>query len=244
VISTLLLSLILQGRGADPATGQIAEPASLETPLRGERGRRGPEGPRGPRGGVGPDGAAGAAGPRGVAAGADRQFISIDWQNGQYAGRDRQAFVAPGIGRGEVQCIPPSSPEGDAGDGRMRIQFFHADGVNRRPERWATTMWVTRFGGNVDDGDRHRRSDVKTNRISSTDDNRSSFSESMDTAPIGQHDPESVGAFTGVITTEPFNTTTEAQPPPTTFNLSWHWNFRNAASSRCYVSGTFVTAPR
>jgi hypothetical protein len=239
VVSLLLIALLSQGRGSERA----AASSSAVQLAAADRGPRGPEGPRGPRGPRGPDGALGARGAPGKAAGADRQFISLAWQNGQYAGRDRQSFVAPGIGRGEVQCIPPFSPEGDAGDGRMRIQFFHEDGVNRLPQKWATTMWVTRFGGNADDANRARRSVVKTNRISSGDDNRSSFSESMDTAPIGQHDPESIGSFTGLITTEPFNFTTE-QPPPTSFELSWHWNFRNQGSSRCYVSGVFVTAPR
>ena len=240
VVSLLLLALVAQSRGSARADGHVQ---AKQLASEGERGPRGPEGRRGPRGAVGPDGAVGTRGASGKPAGADRQFISIAWQNGQYSGRDRQSFVAPGIGRGEVQCIPPFSAEGDAGDGRLRIQFFHDDGVDRLPQKWATTMWVTRFGGNVDDADRARRSVVKTNRISSGDDNRSSFSESMDTAPIGQYDPESVGAFTGIITTEPFNFTTE-QPPPTTFELSWHWNFRNQGTSRCYVSGVFVTAPR
>ncbi len=134
------------------------------------------------------------------------------------------------------------APDGDGADGKMRIQFFHDDGVLQKPAEV----------GDDDVGDPLRRqrrrrqpqpaaSVVKTNRIRATDDNRSSFHESMDTAPIGQHDPESIGSFTRLITTEPFNDTAAAQPPPTSFRLSWYWNFRNASSARCYVNGVFVT---
>lgn len=237
LVATLsLLALSLgEGRVADAI---VLQPLAAEgSQAEGQRPGGGLRGPRGPRGPAGPRGETGLSGPK-------HQFISLNWQNNRYAGRDVQTFTAPGIGRGEVQCIPPQSPDGDKGDGRMRIQFFHDDGVKENPRKWATTMWVTRFGGNVDDANRRRRMVVKTNRIKRSDDNRSSFSESMDTAPIGQYDPESVGSFVGVITTEPFEDTTAEQPPPTTFRLSWHWNFRDVASSRCYVTGTFVTEQR
>jgi len=235
VASAALLALSLGdgGRAADAAT--VAQPlAAAQAANERAQAKRGPRGPRGP---AGPRGEAGLSGPK-------HQFISLNWQNNQYAGRDVQTFTAPGIGEGEVQCIPPQSPDGDKGDGRMRIQVFHDDGVKENPSKWATTMWVTRFGGNVDDANRRQRMVVKTNRIKRSDDNRNSFSESMDTAPIGQYDPESVGSMVGIITTEPFEDTTAEQPAPTTFRLSWHWNFKDVASSRCYVSGTFVTEQR
>lgn len=238
LIAILLLAAVEQVRGAG-GTGE----AQRTLAKAGERGQRGPEGPVGPQGPQGFTGPEGKRGPSGRDAGPSRQFISINWQNGDYEGRDTQSFEAPGIGTGEVQCIPPQAGNGD-GAGKMRVQFWHTDGVRERPKKWATTMWVTRFGGNSDDSNRSRRMVVKTNRIRKIDDNRSSFYESFDSAPIGQHDPESIGSFNGIITTEPFNDTTATQPPPTTFQLSWYWNFRDSGSSRCYVNGVFVTEPQ
>ena len=237
------LALLLACAAADRvlgADGMRSQLAAAIAAKEGKRGPRGPEGPQGPVGPAGPEGPEGRRGPTGASSGPARQFISINWQNGDYQGNDTQSFEAPGIGTGEVQCIPPQAGNGD-GTGKMRVQFFHTDGVFQKPRKWATTMWVTRFGGNVDDGNRNRRSVVKTNRIRAIDDNRGSFHESFDTAPIGQHDPESIGSFAGIISTEPFNDTAAAQPSPTTFRLSWYWNFRNESSSRCYVNGVFVT---
>ncbi len=242
-LATLLLvaaAASASGGGIGQRIDAVKAVAGKEVGRRGPRGPAGPPGPDGPQGFAGPDGRRGAPG---LDAGPSRQFIAIDWQNGDWRGRSTQTFDAPGIGTGQVQCIPPGTGEGGV-DGKMRIQFWQSDGVLRRPSKWATTMWVTRFGGNADDLNRSRRMVVKTNRIKATDDNRSSFHESMDTAPIGQYDPESIGSFTGLITTEPFNDTTAPQPPPASFQLSWYWNFRNASSARCYVNGVFVSKAR
>ncbi|MCB0876706.1 MAG: hypothetical protein R2718_01335 [Solirubrobacterales bacterium] len=242
VAAVLAIAAVAQARSdAEPVSKPVAAKAMQKA-----EGRRGPRGPAGPPGRPGPQGSRGPEGRRGPAgldAGPARQFIAIDWQNNRYTGRDVQQFDAPGIGTGEVQCIPPWAPDGGQ-EGKMRIQFWQSDGVRQRPEKWATTMWVTRFGGNVDDLNRSRRMAVKTNRIRAIDDNRSSFHEDMDTAPIGQYDPESMGSFTGLITTEPFNDTTAEQPPPVSFRLSWYWNFRDQAGARCYVAGSFVTRPQ
>lgn len=249
VVAALGIVAVAQGRGGESAAAKAAA-AKAAKRAEGRRGPRGPEGPPGPdglQGFAGPEGRRGAAG---LDAGPRRRFIAIDWQNNRYSGRDVQTFDAPGIGHGEVQCIPPWAPDGGT-RGKMRVQFWQSDGVNQKPRNWATTMWVTRFGGNADDLNRNRRMVVKTNRIRAIDNNRSSFYESFDTA-IDQpdnttsdvHDPESMGSFTGLITTEPFNDTTAAQPPPVSFQLSWYWNFREESSARCYVTGSFVTQPQ
>lgn len=237
------LAAVAQGRGDGAIGAKVSAAATAAKQAEGRRGPRGPEGPPGPDGPPGFAGPDGRRGAPGLDAGPARRFIAIDWQNNSYAGRDAQSFDAPGIGRGEVRCTPPWAPDGGQ-EGKMRIQFWQSDGVLQRPKKWATTMWVTRFGGNADDLNRERRMVVKTNRIRAIDDNRSSFHEDMDTAPIGQYDPEGMGSFTGLITTEPFNDTTAAQPPPVSFQLSWYWNFRNRADARCYVTGSFVTEPQ
>jgi len=244
LVAALVFAVVDRGLGAGGMQQKIA---AAQLAKEGKRGPRGPEGPQGPIGPQGFQGPEGKRGPSGIDAGPARQFISIDWQNNDYEGKDTQSFKAPGIGTGEVQCIPPQAPDGD-GSGKMRVQFTQFDGYDQLPKKWATTMWVTRFGGNVDDANRYRRSVVKTNRIRAIDDNRKGFHESFDTAidqpdipDSNAHDPESIGSFTGIITTEPFNGTTADQPPPTTFQLSWYWNFRDESSSRCYVNGVFTT---
>ena len=65
---------------------------------RGPRGKRGPKGETGPKGEVGPPGAAGAAG-------TDQAIdFSVNWRNGQFAGRDTAAVAIPGIGTLTMTC--------------------------------------------------------------------------------------------------------------------------------------------
>jgi hypothetical protein len=64
----------------------------------------------------------------------------------------------------------------------------------------------------------------------------------MNTQTVG-YDVRSTGMFTGLITTEPLNAGIE-QPPPTSFRLTWHWNFGlgyDNPNARCYVAGAFLT---
>jgi hypothetical protein len=239
----VLLAGVLLAGGSEPARG----PATVEVDptakqaKRGVRGRIGKPGPRGDRGDRGAPGATGPQGNRGPA-GADapvvnRQLISIAWQNGNWQGRDRQRFVAPGIGEGSVRCTPPNAAEPT---GVQWVRFMPYDNGTKTspPKRWATTMWTERIGGNVDDGKRASTNVTRTARLDRPN-QVSGFHESMNTASSG-HDPESIGSFDGLITTEPFKATT-TPPPITTFRLSWHWNFRDSSAARCYVTATFIT---
>jgi hypothetical protein len=242
-IGVLLAGVLLADAGepaGEPATVEV-EPTAKQA-KRGVRGRIGKPGPRGERGERGEPGRRGVVGDRGPA-GTDaplrvnRQLISIAWQNGNWQGRDRQSFVAPGIGEGTVRCTPPNAAEPN---GVQWVRFMPYDNgtATSPPRRWATTMWTERFGGNVDDPNRATTNVTRTARLDRAN-QTSGFHESMNTAPVG-HVPESIGSFDGLITTEPFDPGTMA-PPVTTFRLSWHWNFRDSAAARCYVSATFVT---
>lgn len=215
----------------------------------GPRGPVGPKGPKGPKGPAGVQGPAGAAGARG-AAGADapaeviKQTINIGWQNDKWDGFQSQKFIAPGIGSGKIVCTPPTKENSYTGD--QLISFTPIYNTrdtpgNVRPEKWATTMWTARHGGNEDDADAKNITVIRTARLDRG--NQPDFYESFSTAPALQYDPESTGSMHGIITTEPWLEST-APPPPTTFQLSWHWNFRNAAENRCYVSATFITDAR
>lgn len=251
LLALLVLALILgSGRPAPAAAGErptlIHQLAASERPAaeRGSRGRRGKRGPRGYRGPQGPPGHAGSRGAQGKAAGPERQFISIDWQNGQYSGHDRQSFVAPGIGTGEVRCTPPNQNE-PTGVQWIRFYPYDAGSATEGPSKWATTMWTTRNGGNIgqSDGDPNDShvSVVRTARLDRAN-QQSGFNESMNTQTVG-YDVRSTGMFTGLITTEPFSTDT-VKPPTTSFRITWHWNFGlgyDNPTGRCYMAGTFVT---
>lgn len=259
-LAVFLCALLLAGRGSEPS--QIPSVDLEQTASKAKRGPQGPVGKKGERGEKGPRGIEGERGPAGnkgpkgddAFANVQRQFISIAWQNGQFDGRDRQSFVAPGIGEGNIQCTPPGSLAGDSGI--MRIRFFPYDkGTDSTPENpegtppenWATTMWTMRAGGKdgPDAVDRSKTTVVRTARLDRGNQS-SGFAESMNTAAVG-YDPRSTGSFTGMITTEPFETST-TPPPPTSFQISWHWadfeyiqNTGQQSDARCYVSGVFVT---
>ena len=67
---------------------------------------------------------------------------------------------------------------------------------------------------------------------------QSGFHESMNTITEGTVQ-ESIGTFTGMITTEPLRAGVDP-PPPTSFRLTWYWKFNDGAT-RCYMAGAFVT---
>ncbi len=247
LLALLLLALII-GSGS-PAPASQGKPPTLAAQLTaagqpaaerrsGRRGKRGPRGPRGPEGREGPQGA------QGIAAGPARQFVSIDWQNGEYSGHDRQTFTAPGIGTGEVRCTPPNERE-PTGVQWIRFYPYDAPTATSGPSRWNTTMWTVRNGGNIgqNDGDPTDSAVtvVRTARIDRAGQGNG-FNESMNTQTVG-YDVRSTGMFTGLITTEPL-TTGISPPSPTSFRLSWHWNFGlgyDNPHARCYMAGTFVT---
>jgi hypothetical protein len=213
----------------------------------GPRGPVGPKGPRGPKGPAGEKGPVGATGARG-AAGASapeevtKQTINIGWQNDKWQNFESQKFTAPGIGTGKIVCSPPTAENQYTGEQLISFTpIYNTRNDPKPPEKWATTMWTARHGGNEDDTDARARTVVRTARLDRG--NQPDFYESFSTAPALQYDPESTGSMHGIITTEPWKENT-VQPPPTSFQLSWHWNFRNTSADRCYVSATFITDAR
>lgn len=252
----VLVALILPGgdsAGAATPTVELApapSSAALRAAADGPAGPRGPIGPAGPRGPRGTDsnvvGPVGPAGPRGLAgpdapAEVKKQFVNVGWQNGDFGGYAQQSFTAPGIGYGYVRCTPPRADNQYTGDQLIRFfPLYNTAGTpdDVKPQKWATTMWTARHGGNEDNGNARYDTVVRTARLDRG--NQPDFYESFSTAPALQYDPESTGSMRGMITTEPWNEGTR-QPAATTFELSWHWNFRNSGQERCFVNGTFIT---
>jgi hypothetical protein len=244
----LLIAALLMPGGSSAATAVPTVDLTASAVRQGAVGPRGPVGPqgeKGPKGPVGEQGPTGATGDRGPA-GADalavtKQMINIGWQNNNWDGFQSQTFKAPGIGSGKIVCTPPTAANQYTGDQLISFTpIYNTRGTpgNVKPENWATTMWTARHGGNEDDAAARNVTVVRTARLDRG--NQPDFYESFSTAPALHYDPESTGSMHGVITTEPWKESTK-QPPPTVFELSWHWNFRNTDQNRCYVSATFVT---
>ncbi len=201
--------------------------------------RPGPAGPTGPRGSRGPHGLtgfAGSTGPRGrsgpdaAASRLRKQNVSINWQNGDFSGRDRESFEAPGIGHGVVRCSPPTSAEPN---GTQWVRFFPND------QKDDTVMWTVRAGGPPGD------EEVSVVRTARREGNTGpDFYEGMNTSPTGI-DATSTGTFTGIISSRATRNSNGAAPnsapAATTFQLSWHWSFFDQFGPRCYVAGSFYT---
>ena len=256
-----LAVLLLAGNGTGSAAAQqtvqltAGETARVtaraaEGPV-GPRGPIGPAGPRGPKGVdsnvVGPPGAIGPRGLQGAEAPAQvkKQFVNIGWQGGDWDGKATQSFVAPGIGKGYLRCTPPTAQNQYTGDQLISFTPTYNTagqiGDDVRPAKWATTMWTALHGGNEDNSEARFDTRLRTARLDRG--NQPNFYESFSTAPALQYDPESTGSAHGIITTEPWAQST-TPPAPTTFQVSWHWNFRNPGNERCYVNATFITDAR
>ena len=249
LLGLLIAALLLPGGSSastTPQTVDLIATAAREgaTGPAGPVGPEGPKGPKGPLGDKGPVGATGARGPAGADAPAElkTQFVNIGWQGNKWEGYESQSFTAPGIGKGRIICEPPTANNSFTGERRIEFIPTQLGTATSPPTKWATTMWTARHGGNVDDANAKNVTVIRTARLDRK--NQKEFNESFDTAPALQYDPESTGSMHGIITTEPWQEGVVVQPPPTTFEVSWHWNFRNTGENRCYVNATFSTDAR
>jgi hypothetical protein len=179
---------------------------------------RAPRGPRGFPGPRGPTGFRGLRGPTGPAAVTPslKQSIAINWQ-GSFAnasGRETQMFVAPNIGFGKVVCSQDTQ--------YVWFQpFDHTSDV---------AMWTAKFQDN--------QTTVRTARH--TLHTGATFNEGMNRYA---GEVESQGSFIGIISKR--GTIGQLSggpgPAPTTFKLSWYWNF-DPSNPRCFVAGSFISA--
>ncbi len=209
---------------SDAATPRAAAP---RTPVRdrgprGFRGRRGDRGPRGltgqtgPVGDRGPMGVLGPAGPTGPSGGGViKRNATVNWQNGRHDGRDRASVVIPGIGSAQIVCRPDT----------QWLRVFVDDRATD------VTMWtVTQKQGeglNV----RTARHEFNTGP---------DFNEGFNRF-LGES--QQIGRFDGIISSRLNRSSAGGPgPAPTTFHLSFHWDFTDPAAARCYVAATFLTA--
>lgn len=187
---------------------RVTPPPHAPQGFAGARGIAGAAGIIGEAGGEGP---VGPPGPPGVV----DQSIAIDWQNGEYRGRDSATFVAPGIGPGVVTCSLDT----------QWIDFYPYD-EGSDSEMWAAIM----RGEEVSVRAAARRSP----------DYGKEFNLGLNA--VNGTEPEAQGSMVGIISSRgPFGSPGGLGPPPTTFHLSWHWSFGDAYGPRCYVAARFET---
>ncbi len=179
-----------------------------------------PRGPRGFPGPKGPTGFRGDRGPTGPAAVTPslKQNIAINWQNGfaNAAGRDTQTFAVPNIGQGQVTC-------------NQNTQWVWFKPYDQRSD---VAMWTIKIQGNT--------TTVRTARHTLY--TGPSFYEGMN--DVNGTETEAQGSFIGIISQRGLINQWSGGPgpPPTTFKLSWYWNFNDPTQARCYVAGSFISA--
>jgi hypothetical protein len=179
---------------------------------------RGPRGPRGLEGKVGRQGPVGERGP-----GSYMQDISINWQNGQSTGRDREAYVAPGIGSGELVCNTDAQ--------QMRFEPYD--------QSKDTTMWITR----IQDQGYGKGTEFTVRTARREEGTGPKFNEGLNFQGYSKGGTENTatGTFTGLISSRGERSSDGGPgPAPTSFRLSWHWNFGDG-NNRCYIAATFLT---
>ncbi len=202
------------------AIARAVAPSSSVADVRAKVAASGPRGPRGFPGPKGPTGLRGLPGPTGPAAVTPslKQSISINWQNGfaNATGRDTQTFVVPHIGQGQVTCNQQT----------QWVWFKPYD------QSYDVAMWTVKIQGNT--------TTVRTARHTLFTGN--SFFEGMN--DTNGTESEAQGSFLGIISQRGVigQWSGGPGPPPTTFKLSWYWNFNDATSARCFVAGSFISA--
>jgi hypothetical protein len=227
IAAAAIAALLVAGGPAGSAGAPAAAVhRAAGNPYQGPPGRPGPRGEPGPAGGAGARGVQGPAGANATAL--SEQSIAINWQNGHWQGHDAAAFIAPGIGAGEVRCNPQT----------QWINFFPYD------QKADTSMWGTMLQDPSSRGGTGP-SEVVVNWARKGYDQSPDFTGPSYYLPLNRSslgvDSSSVGSYIGLVESAgPHSSAGGPGPASTSFQLSWHWNFTDG-SPRCYVAGTFVT---
>jgi hypothetical protein len=195
------------------STARATTPAPDVVVARGTRARPGSRGPRGYRGPPGYRGPRGRTGPQGFEGPFD-DTVTINWQNGRQSDGDSAEFAIPGIGEGELVCSETA----------QWLRVFPID------EHDEVTMWLVR----QQDGTAPTVRTARHNQYTGPD-----FNEGLNRYR-GQ--PVTTGSFAGLISSRgPWTGPGGPGPPPTSFRISFNWNFTHRASARCYVAAQFIT---
>jgi len=167
--------------------------------------------------GGGPDGSGGGGNP--TLPGANVQGLTIDWSGGAWQGNDSKDVPVPGIGVARIACRSDSTLIRVIPDDPSRDSAIVA---------WTYRRWDDAFEeGSVQES--------STNQFGGGEFN---LGFNKFNPPEGQ----SRGTLTGVISDRlAFGTPGGFGAPPTAVELSWEWDFREGATSRCHIDANFTT---
>lgn len=147
------------------------------------------------------------------------QKVVVNWDHGKWDGRQVGGFIAPGIGYGEIVCSPD----------QQWVRFYPSNsGREAAMMTWTYKNWGT-------------WSEKAVREAKYAAGTGPDFREGMN--KFGPAEKNSTGTFQGIISDRgpiegPGGV---ALAPPTTFDLSWVWDFNNPRSSSCHVQATFRT---
>jgi hypothetical protein len=191
--------------------------AAVDGATRHATGAHGPRGLQGPRGEAGAEGQAGPVGARGPAGPdaprLDIQNVTVNWQNGQWQTNSTAGFPIPGIGLGQIVCSPDT----------QWLRVFPFDPSNE------VTMWLIRQQDGLPPTVRTARHATGTGP---------DFNEGFNRY-LGQQ--STTGSFIGLISARGPAGSSGPGPAPTSFHLSFTWDFRDSSTARCYVAASFAT---
>jgi hypothetical protein len=174
---------------------------------------RGTNSAQGPQGPRGPQGPPGRRGAAGSSGPYDSS-VTLNWQNGHPADDDAVDVLIPGIGQGQLVCS-------------QTAQWLRVFPTDQHDE---ITMWLVR----QQDGGPPT---VRTDRHAAG--TGPDFNEGLNRY---RHQLVTTGSFSGLISSRgPWTGQGGPGPPPTSFRVSFNWNFTHRASARCYVAAQFIT---
>jgi hypothetical protein len=205
IAGAVLIAAAASASGTSVLAEAIAPARKAAVGIRGAVGSQGPQGPAGKRGPAGP------AGP--AADDIEQQAVTINWRNGQFAGRDSATFDAPGIGTGEIVCSPDT----------QWLRFFPTDANADTAMTWMESEPGSRVGVNTALRTQYTGADFYAG-----------FNDTLG-AQTG------AGSIQGIISSRLDRTKIGGPgPAPTTFRVIWHWNF-GGGSPQCSVAAEFVS---
>jgi len=147
------------------------------------------------------------------------QTAIVDWRGGDFKDRETRGFNLPGIGYGRLVCRPNA----------QYIRVY----PSRLSRETSMLNWTYRDWGKGNES--AIREDLKTKFTGR------SFAEGLN--KFGPLEKTSTGQFDGIVSDRgPADSSgATALAAPTTFRLTWEWNFEKDGNERCYAKAVFTS---
>ncbi len=147
------------------------------------------------------------------------QRVAVDWNGGQWQGRQFGGFIAPGIGFGEIVCSPD----------QQWVRFYPSNGGREA----AMMTWTDKDWGSF--------SEVALREAKYANGTGPDFREGLN--KFTPTEKWSRGSFQGIISDRgPIEGPGGVSlAPPTTYDLDWEWDFSKSGKASCHVEAIFRT---